>query len=124
MNENENFQTVHGVKIYSIDYLANEELTDSDINNLLNKNSKSMLYSFIIGMFKHIGIQKKNHQIIKLICNDNNWTNNFNWNKHQRKVYEDKLTKAYKNIYQYGDNTSRSYAEWFSTIYGFSVKSY
>ena len=40
MNENENFQTVHGVKIYSIDYLANEELTDSDINNLLNKNIK------------------------------------------------------------------------------------
>lgn len=122
MNENV-YQTVYGVKIYPIDYLANEELTDSDINNLFNKNNKSMLYSFIIGMFRYMGIKKKNYQIIKLISNDENWPNNFNWDEQQRKLFEDKLTKAYKNIYQYSNSLARSYAEWFSTIYGFSIKS-
>ncbi len=118
----ETIQTINDVKIYPIDYLVNEELTDSDINNLLNKNCKSMLYSFIIGMFKYAGIQKRNQQIIKLINNDENWTNSFNWSKQQRKTYEDKLAKAYKNIYQYGDTISKSYAEWFSIVYGFSIK--
>ena len=123
MNEEENvYQTVYGVKIYPIDYLANEELTDTDLNNLLNKNSKSMLYSFIIGMFKHMGIQKKNHQIIKTICNEDNWMNSFKWNNKQRKEYEDKIVNAYKNVYQYGNDLERSYAEWFSIIYGFQLK--
>lgn len=121
MNENV-YQTVYGVKIYPIEYLEKEELTDTDINNLLNKNSKSLLYSFIINMFKHAGIQKKNYQIIKMICNEDNWMNKYKWNNKQRKEFEDKITKAYKNIYQYGNELSRSYAEWFSIVYGFSTK--
>ena len=32
------FQTVYGVKIYPIDYLCNNELTESDLNNLLDNN--------------------------------------------------------------------------------------
>lgn len=116
------YQTVNGIKIFPIDYLMHAELSDSDINSLLNKDGKGFLYSFIVGMFRHVGIQKKSNQIINIICNESGWQDNYYWSAKQRKDYEQKITEAYKNIYQYGDELSKSYAEWFSIVYGFTVK--
>lgn len=112
-------QTVYGVKIYTLDYLSNEELTDADLNSLFNKDKKSLIYSFIIGMFRHIGDTRKNYQIIKLITNEDKWQDGITWTSKQKKEYEDKMVAAYMNIYQCGEETARSYVQWFMIIYGF-----
>ena len=116
------YQTVYGTKIYPINYLMNAELTEADLNALLDKNNKGFTYSLIIGMFRHIKSNKKNYQIIKMCCNDDNWMNKNYWTELQRKEYESKISKVYKNIYQFGEEQSKYYAEWFTTVYGLTLK--
>jgi hypothetical protein len=55
------YQTVYGTKIYPIEYIGNHELSESELNNLLDNNCKSLLYSLIIGMFKMIKSSKRNY---------------------------------------------------------------
>ena len=54
------FQTVYGVKIYPIDYLCNNELTESDLNNLLDDNKKGLIYSLIIGWWETTWLSEGN----------------------------------------------------------------
>jgi len=110
---------VSGVKIYPINYLINEELTESDLNNLFD--TKSFMYSIVINMFRENNIKISNSNIIKMITNDENWMNKFSWNKDKFYEFETKLANAYKNIYNYNDKISKQYAQWWMTIYGFST---
>lgn len=114
------FQTAYGITLYPIDYLMNEDLSESDLTNLFDK--KSLTYSFIIEMFKENNVKKKNEDIIELITSDNNWMNKYKWAKRKFINFENKLISAYQNIYNYKYNTAKQKAEWFMTIYGFKVK--
>ena len=67
------YQTVYGTKIYPIEYIGNHELTESELNNLLDNNSKGLFYSLVIGMFKISKSSKRNYQIIKMIKEDKKW---------------------------------------------------
>ena len=116
------YNTVYGTRIYPIEYLCNNELTESDLNNLLDDNKKGLLLSLIIGMFKTIKSTKRNFQIVKLIRSDKNWMYKTKWSKEQRDKYENLVINAYKNIYQYKDLQAISLGQWFMTIYGLSVE--
>ena len=49
--------------------------------------------------------------------------NKFSWDKKDKfYAFESKLSDAYKNIYNYTDKISKQYAQWWMTIYGFSIK--
>lgn len=111
---------ISGVKIYPIDYLINEELTESDLSNLFD--TKSFTYSLIINMFRENNIKISNSNIIKMITNDKDWMNKFSWNKDKFNEFENKVKKVYKNVYNYTDSVSNQYAQWWMTIFGFSVK--
>jgi hypothetical protein len=117
---NTKLNIVQGVKIYPIDYLINEELTESDLSNLFD--SKSFTYSLIINMFRENNIKISNSNIIKMISNDSNWMNKFSWNKDKFNEFEHKVKKVYENVYNYADNVSKQYAQWWMTVFGFSVK--
>ena len=116
----QNFQIIQCKKIYSIDYLMNEELSDSDINNLLD--SKSLLYSIIMGMYKHIHSKRKPIDIIKNIQLDNQWLSKNKWTEKERDEYENKIAKVIKNIYNYSDELSLQKAQWYMIVYGFDIK--
>ena len=75
-------QMVNGTKIYSLDYLMNEELSDLDLNNLFD--TKSLIYSFIIEMFKFIHSKKRPNEIIKMVKNENNWMDRYSWSIKER----------------------------------------
>ena len=110
---------ISGVKIYPIDYLINEELTEYDLSNLFD--TKSFIYSIIINMFRENNIKLSNSDIIKMITNDKDWMNKYTWSKDKFDSFESKLSNAYKNIYNYDDKVSKQYAQWWMTIYGFST---
>ena len=117
------FQTVYGVRIFPIEYLMNEELTESDLNWLFDKGSKSLLYSIILGMFKIIGTSKRNYQIIKMIKSDDKWYEKFSWTQEQFKKYEENVALAIKNLYQYSLEESRIMAQNIMSNYSINVKS-
>lgn len=117
-----NYQTVYGVKIYPIEFIGNHELTESELNNLLDNNGRGLLYSLIIGMFKTIKSSKRNYQIIKMIKEDKRWMYKFHWTKEQLNDYENLIIAAYKNLYQYKDIQAISLAQWFIIHYGFPVE--
>ncbi len=117
-----NYQTVYGVKIYPVEFIGNHELTESELNNLLDNNGKGLFYSLVIGMFKTIKSSKRNYQIVKMIKEDKQWMYKYKWTKEQCNDYEQLIIKAYKNIYQYKDNTAISLAQWFIINYGLSVE--
>jgi hypothetical protein len=116
------YQTVYGTKIYPIEYIGNHELSESELNNLLDNNCKSLLYSLIIGMFKMIKSSKRNYQIVKMITEDNKWMYKNKWTKEQCSNYEKLLVQVYKNLYQYKDVQATSLAQWFIIRYGLSVE--
>ncbi len=115
------YQTVNKTRIYPIEYLANNELTESDLNAIFDYSKKCLLYSLIIGMFKFIDSSKKNSQIIKDI-KENNWYDSITWTAKQCKEYEGLVINAYKNIYQYKNEQAESLAQWFIINYGLKVK--
>ena len=116
----ENFQTVYGVRIYPIDSLINEELTESDLNYLFD--TKSLLYSIIIGMYRFIDSRKHNCDIIKDCKKDNKWLSKTKWTEDQFINFENKLTNVIKNIYCVNDTVATNKAQWYMIHYGFSVK--
>lgn len=116
------FQTVQGVIVYPIDYLAKEELSDTDLSNLLDNNKKGLMYSLIIDMFRHINNKKTNLQIINMIKNDSDWYNKIIWKKEERDAYENLVINVYKNVYQFNETIAKSLGEWFMTLYGFKVE--
>lgn len=107
-------------KIYSLDYLANAELTYDDLSNLFDH--KSLVYSIIIGMFKHIKLKKSNKEIIKMITTKNKWMDNYFWNHEELTSFENTLTKAIKNIYYCSEYTAKQKAQWYVILYGFKIK--
>ena len=116
------FTTVQGITIYPIDYLANEELSDNDLSNLLDNDKCGLRYSLVIGMFKFIKSPKRNYQIIKSITSNKNWFKKTTWTTEQQNEYEQLVIKVYKNIYQYKELTAISLAQWFMTIYGLNIE--
>jgi hypothetical protein len=116
------FTTVQGVTIYPIDYLANEELSDNDLSNLLDNEKRGLRYSLVIGMFKFIKSPKRNYQIIKSITSNKNWFKKTTWTTEQQNEYEQLVIKVYKNIYQYKELTAISLAQWFMSIYGLNIE--
>ena len=116
------YQTVYGTKIYPIEYIGDHELTESELNNLLDNNKKGLFYSLIIGMFKVIKFQKRNYQIVKMIKEDKQWMYKYKWTKEQCNDYEQLIVKAYKNLYQYKDIAATNLAQWFIINYGLTIE--
>lgn len=114
--------TVYGVKIYPIDYLLNEEYSESDLDALLGQNSKSLKYSIIIGMLREIGIKKRNCDIIKQITTDSKWMYKYQWTADECRDFENKLQKIIKRLYSYQDTQALEVAQWYISIYGLQVK--
>ena len=116
----EKIQKVNGITIYSLDYLINEELTDEDISNLLDR--KSLTYSIIINMFRYIGLKKSNKDIIKLITTKDRWMDDYVWSKEEFNSFENLLIQALKNIYSYSDIIAKVKAQWYRILYAFRQK--
>ena len=114
------FQIVHGIKIYPIEYLINEELSESDLSNLFD--TQSLLYSIIIGMYRHISSKRKNSDIINNIKKDRQWLIKNKWTIKERDLYEQQLAKALKNIYYISDEIAMQKAQWYMIVYGFDIK--
>lgn len=106
-------------KVYPIDYLMSEELTDEDLNALCNGNS--LLISFIIAMYRFMGSKKEDNDIKEQIKKDASWLSEYKWTESKRSQFEKKIAKAYKNIYRYNDTVCLQKAQWFTSIYGFNL---
>lgn len=107
-------------KIYTIDYLMNKELTEDDLFNIFDKNS--LLYSLVIGMFRHIGDNRSNAEIIRMAKTNPEWVYENFWTTEQRDDYKKKLVKVFENVYQYKSHSAEQKASWFSFMYGLTIK--
>ena len=67
---NKKFQTVSGVKIYPIEYLTNEELTEADLSNIFD--TPSLLYSIFVHS-KYIELYRVAKFIIPPLYNVSIW---------------------------------------------------
>lgn len=104
-------------KIYSIEDLINDDFDDEEIDIV----SKSLIYSLIIGMFRHVKNNTEDKEIIKLIKTEN-WADNYKWTEFQRNEYKKKLDKIFYNLYRFGPIKSSNTSNEFLMKYGFIVK--
>ena len=106
-------------KIFDIDYLLNQELTEDDLYYIFD--TKSLSYSMIVNMFRftnqEITDEKK---IINLCKNDKDWMYKYFWTDKQLKEYENIVKEVYKKIKYYNDREAEEYAQWWITLYGLS----
>lgn len=118
----EKIQEVNGIKIYSLDYLMNNELSDVDLANLLDNDNKGLLYSVIVNMFYHVGVKKSIKEIIKLVTTKDKWMNDYFWSYEELIDFENKLAKVLKNIYYIDDKQALERAQWYIIVYGLKRK--
>ena len=91
------FPAVNGVYIYPLEYLQNEELTETDLNYLFD--TKSLLYSLIIGMFKFASYNFTDDHIIDIINNDKKWVYKYYFIYNKYKQFTKILVNIFKNLY-------------------------
>lgn len=108
------------VKIYDINYLVNEELTEDDLYNIFE--TPSLTYSLVIGMFKESGSTMSEKEILKLCKTDTDWMYKHFWTQKQKNNYYKKVTSIVHNVYQYDEIQSTSWTDWWMFMYGLSVK--
>lgn len=108
------------IKIYSADYLMNNELTDDDLKTLVGDHQ--LLYSLIVEMFKISKSELSQDEIINIIRTDNKWIFKYFWTKKQRNDFEEKLKKIFRNIYYYSDPELTGHVQMWMIHYGLSIK--
>ena len=107
-------------KIYSLDYLRKEELTEADIYNLFETNS--LIYSIVIEQFRRIGDTRQAWKIIKECKENEKWMYQYHFStKNERENFEKEVIDIFQNLYQYKDYRAEQEAGWFMFCYGFSV---
>ena len=105
--------------IYSIDELQNTDFDDEEINDVSN----TLIYSLIVGMFRHAGISSKsNNYIIRKCKYSENWFDKFTWTKDQFKSFEKILEKIFYNLYRFSEDKCKNSAYDFLMKYGLSIK--
>ena len=104
-------------KIYSIKDLIEKDFDDEEIDIV----SKSLIYSLVIGMFRHIKNNLTDKEIIK-ICKTENWPDNYLWTEFQCNEYKKKLNKMFYNLYRFGPVKCNNSTNEFIMKYGFKIK--
>lgn len=107
-------------KIYSLDYLSNQELSEEDLYFLFE--TKSLFYSIIISMFKFNGDLRLDKDILEYCKKEKKWVYKNVWTKQKRRKFLNDLIKVYKNVYQYSDIKAKDTALGFLLLYGFNIK--
>lgn len=108
-------------KIYTLEYLMTEELTEEDLYYIFD--TASLIYSLVIGMFRFAGnIDMDDYDLIEMCKTNERWVYEYYWTKKQHNDFINMLTKIYKNIYQYKTGTAKNAAQWFTFQYGLTVK--
>lgn len=107
-------------KIFDLNYLMNEELTEDDLYHLFE--TESLNYSFIIEMFRFLNELTNPKKLAHDFHKNNGWINKKKFcSMKERTKFTDKLEKAIKNIYQYSDYLSKRWVDDWMFHYGFSV---
>lgn len=109
------------ISIFTLDYLENSELTDSDLGELFNKSGVLSL-CFIVGMHRFIGNNETPRQIIDKCKQNENWYKEIKWTKDKRNQFRNKLINVYKNVYYYGPERCAALTDMWLTNFGFSLK--
>lgn len=104
-------------KVYTLEYLENEELTEEDLYNLFDKSS--LILSLILAEFRIIGDTRKDWEIIKETKTVDLWQDNHFFKYKQWEQLTNSITKIYMNIYKYSEEVCRQNAEDFMFKYGF-----
>ena len=108
-------------KIFEIDYLIGNELTEDDLYNLFE--TESLNYSFIIEQYRFLNEYTSPNKISQDFTRDNGWLNKKHFHSiKERQKFVSKIEKAVQNIYQYSEFMAKRWvAEWMFH-YGFSLK--
>lgn len=108
------------VKIYDLDYLKNEELTEEDLYNIFE--TPSLLYSLVISMFRQVKDKRSDDEIINMCKTDERWVYKNYWESaEQKENFKEDLKKVIKNVYQCGDIEQDRKASWWMFQYSLSI---
>ena len=106
-------------KIFEIEYLQNSEFTEEDLVYLLETPSFSL--SLAVAMFRlYDKSDMTDEKIVNIVKTDNNWMYKHYWTKKQRDEFLSKLTKCYRNLYRYNNDTCEKLAQMWLVNYGFT----
>lgn len=103
-------------KIFDLDYLQNAEFTEEDLKQLFDNNAFNL--SLIVGMFKMTNQKLSEHDIIRLVKTDKYWMYKYFWTKSERETFEICLINAYKNLYRYSEERTKSLVDFWIIQYG------
>jgi len=104
-------------KIFELDYLVNNDLSEDDLYYLFE--TPSLNYSLLIDMFKRSNQELKDEKkIINLAKTDKDWMYKVFWTKSQRKEFENLVKSAFMNIYQCGPVEAESRTQWWILYFG------
>lgn len=107
-------------KIFELEYLANEDLSENDLYYLFE--TKSLFFSLIQEMYRTNGEFTNINKIIHDIKHDNGWLSKRHFKtKNHRDRFVKLATNVIKNVYQYSDYMAKRWVDDFMFHYGFTL---
>lgn len=107
-------------KIYEMNYLMNEDLTDKDLHYLFD--TPSLFYSFVIEQFKRAKSGLNKEEILKLVKEDDKWTSKYKLTKRAMKSFYNEIKEAFKNVYNISEYAASWQADVWMLRFGFLCK--
>lgn len=104
--------TYDKTKIYDIEFLRSGNLTDSDINTLLD--TKALTYSLVAAMYRFMGDKTP---IDKILSSD--WALGMVWKPKEHNEFYNVIKDCYYNLYRYKGERLDSMVLWWLTLNGF-----
>lgn len=111
------YKNYKSTPIYDLEYLQNSELTDNDLNNLVN--GKALNWSLIVAEFKLNGDKRNHKQILSSCEKDDFWFDSNTWSLESQNNFRNILAKVYKNIYYYSEQRCFDMADMWLLNFGF-----
>ena len=106
-----------GKSIYKIEHLTNGELTDGDLNLLLE--GTHLNFSLIVAEYRFIGDKRKHDEILSHCLLVEDWFDRTSWTIEQQDEFRNILAKVYKNIYYYSEKRCLDMADMWLLNFGF-----
>ena len=110
--------TINDVNVYTFEEMMKPDLSENELYDLFE--TPSLHYSITIEMFKMVNNPRTPEEVIEFCKTDPRWMYKTLWEKEDRELFLEKLTKLFMSLYSYGEEKAKSSAEWWIFWYGMS----
>lgn len=120
--ERENRKKYNNYSLFTFDEMLNQKLDRWESNTLNGSSSPSLVYSLVVDMFRYIGDNRPEEDILKECATSENWYNNYTWTTVQHNKWrEEHLIPVLRKRMKLPKYRAERESSWFMLQWSFRI---